>query len=92
MPPTTVKRWTDATVEEGLERQIENLLGTLYALPMLIDEHGTPKPTELRLSADAKMVWVAFYNEHAKALAEAVGYEAALLSKMEPQAARLAVP
>jgi hypothetical protein len=91
MPPTTVKRWTDATVDEGLERQIENLLGTLYALPMLIDEHGSPKPTELPLSADAKRVWVAFYNEHAKALAEAVGYEAALLSKMEGAAARLAL-
>jgi hypothetical protein len=55
------------------------------------DEHGKPKPSELGLSGDGKRAWVQFYEEHARQLADAVGYHASMLSKIEAIAARLAL-
>jgi hypothetical protein len=91
MPPKQQKRWTEAVVEANLEMAMDRLFDTLYKLRPATDEDGEPKPTELGLSDEGKRVWIQFYNEHAAAQREAVGNHAALLSKIEGVAARLAL-
>jgi hypothetical protein len=91
MPPTSQKQWTEATVDRNIEAAMERLFDFLYKLQPATDENGKPKPNELGLSADGKRVWIQFYNEHARQLADAVGHHAAMLSKIEAVAARLAL-
>jgi hypothetical protein len=91
MPPRKAKRWTEAVVDEGLEKQLADIFDRLYLLSMRADAAAEPAPVPLRLSAEAKRIWIAFYNEHAQEQLELAGDLAAAWSKLEGYAARLAL-
>jgi hypothetical protein len=91
-PPRKVKRWTDADIDPSAEVEIARLIDRLYDLrPIIGDDNDEPRPVVLRLSADAKAAWKAYYDAHAIEHADLVGDMAAAWSKLEEYAARLAL-
>jgi hypothetical protein len=92
MPPRKAKRWSEAVVDEKLEKELADVFDRLYALSMTANAAtDEPAPVPLRLSTKAKRLWVAFYNVHAKEQLELTGDLAAAWSKLEGYAARLAL-
>lgn len=90
MPPRRAKRWTEARVGEDLDRQVGEIFDRLYQLqPEDQDQH--PEPVVVGLTQDGKAAWVEFYDRHAERIADASGNEAAVLSKIEAAAARIAL-
>lgn len=89
-PPQLPKRWTEAEVDPATEKIYHELLDKLLALDFG-DLDGRPVPLVLRLSDDAKRVWVSFYNGWANEQAAAEGELAAAYSKLEGYAARFAL-
>ena len=67
------------------------LFDRLYELQPTSGEDGEPRPMLVRLSADAKAAWKAYYDAHAFEQAELNGDMAAAWSKLEEFAARLAL-
>jgi hypothetical protein len=91
MPPKLPKRWSEAEIDPEVQRRYEGLLDALLALDFETNSDGERVPRVLRLSADAKAAWVAFYNEWAAEQAAVEGEVAAAYSKLEAYAARLAL-
>ena len=91
MPPRQAKKWTETEVDRDLDDRLSNLMDKLYSLDSWTDDDGQPEPATVGLSPAGKAAWVEFYNEHAERLADATGDEAAVLSKIEGAAARLAL-
>jgi hypothetical protein len=98
MPPRCRKRWTDATVDSMTSKAVKQVLGKLFALeheysPVGQDGNsaGHCKPEVVRLSQEAKLEYVAFYNKHAERLENAAGDWSSALSKLEELPARLAL-
>ena len=91
MPPRRPKKWTDDEISDTVRRQADELFGSLLSLPLAVDENGEPQPADLRLTAPAKELWVRYFEQHAgeaKAMDEGL---AAIWSKTEGYAARLAL-
>lgn len=91
MPPRFRKQWSEPDVNEQVDRQIDELLGRLYTLEPALDENDQPEPVTVGMTPEGKAAWVKFFNEHAAVQAEATGERAAVLSKIEGAAARLAL-
>ena len=90
-PPRKAKRWTEADIDPGAEAELVRLFDRLYELQPTSGEDGEPRPMLVRLSADAKAAWKAYYDAHAFEQAELNGDMAAAWSKLEEFAARLAL-
>jgi hypothetical protein len=90
MPPRRPKNWSEAEVDPAVTGAYESLLDRLLALDFDQGERG-PVPFTLRLSLEAKLRWVAFYNEWAAEQNRVEGEVAALFSKLEGYAARFAL-
>lgn len=91
VPPKRPKRWTDSEIPPTTLAAITKLFRSLYSLtPADISEQGW-QPHVIRLDADARSIWVEFYNEHADQQARLTGATAAAFSKLEGYAARLAL-
>lgn len=90
MPPKRPKRWTDREIDPDTEERYESLVYRLLDFDLDTSD-GEPVPFVLRLSADAKRIWIDFYNSWAEEQAAAEGELAAALSKLEGVAARLAI-
>jgi DNA polymerase-1 len=90
MPPKRAKRWTEAEVDPAVEHAYRATLDALLDLDFTV-RGGERVPHALGLSDDAKAAWVAFYDEWAREQAAAEGDRAAVLSKLEAYAARLAL-
>jgi len=90
-PPRKAKRWTEADIDPGAEAELVKLLNRLYELQPTTGDDGEPRPVLVRLSADAKAAWKAYYNAHAVEQADLTGDMAAAWSKLEEYAARLAL-
>jgi hypothetical protein len=91
MPTRRPKRWSEVEVAPETERDYQDLLDALLTLTHERDAQGEHAPHVLRLSPEAKQVWVAFFNDWAREQAAAEGEVAAALSKLEGYAARLAL-
>jgi hypothetical protein len=91
MPPRAPKRWTDATVDPDLQRQVDRVFGQLLALDFLVDDDGQNVPRGIHLDPDGKRAWIAFYDEHGLEQAALSGDLAAAWSKLEGYAPRLAL-
>jgi hypothetical protein len=91
MPPRRVKAWTETEVAPEVLTAYEECLGRLADLLPDHDAEDRPRPAVLTLDADAKAAWVSFYNAWAALQADADPGEAAVLSKLEGYAARLAL-
>jgi hypothetical protein len=90
-PPRRVKRWTEDDIDPTAEAELVRLFDRLYELQPTTDDDGKPRPALVRLSADAKTAWKAYYHAHAIEQAELTGDMAAAWSKLEEYAARLSL-
>jgi hypothetical protein len=90
-PPRKAKRWTEADLDPCAEAELVKLFERLYELQPAAGDDGEPHPVLVRLSADAKAAWKAYYNSHAIEQADLTGDMAAAWSKLEEYAARLAL-
>jgi hypothetical protein len=63
----------------------------LFELKPLFNDEGEFEPELVRLSPNAKQVWIKFYNQHAKEQVDLDGDLSAAWSKLEGYAARLAL-
>jgi hypothetical protein len=90
-PPRRRKRWSEAAIDPAMEQSIEGLFDKLYSLEPILDDNGDPQPGILRLSPEAKQLWITFFNAHAEEQVHLSGDEAAAWSKLEGYAARLAM-
>ncbi|MCL2648256.1 MAG: YfjI family protein [Phycisphaerales bacterium] len=91
MPPKKKRQWTEAEIRPSVKERYAATLTALMAIPMggTADE---PEPIDLPMTADAKKLWVRFYNEHNAAEQASEGGDlAAAWSKLEGYAARLAL-
>jgi hypothetical protein len=90
-PPRKPKRWSEAEIDPDTERAYHDLLDRLLALEFDRDRDGKPMPRVLRLSEEAKPVWVEWYNSWADEQAAVEGELAAAYSKLEAASARFAL-
>jgi DNA polymerase I-like protein with 3'-5' exonuclease and polymerase domains len=90
MPPKRRKQWTELEVHPDAEHAYTVALERAMTLEFDEGEDG-PEPHVLKLSAEAKALWVEFYNDWAAEQTAAEGEMAAALSKLEGYAARLAM-
>ncbi len=90
-PPTQPKRWSTKHVPREVQANVTRLFEALLNVPMDRDQHGQPKPRLLQLDSSGLEVWETFYNEHANEQVGLSGELAAVWSKLEGYAARLAL-
>jgi hypothetical protein len=90
-PPRKAKRWTEADIDPTAEAELVKLFDRLYQLQPTAGDNGETRPVLVRLSADAKAAWKAYYNAHAVEQADLTGDMAAAWSKLEEYAARFAL-
>jgi DNA polymerase-1 len=91
MPPKMRKRWTELEIDPSLQESYANLLEKLRELQMDTGRDGEREPFLIRLTPEAKTIWVRFYDEWARVQANVEGELAAAFSKLEGYAARLAL-
>jgi hypothetical protein len=91
MPPKLPKRWSEDEIHPEVRQAYEDVLRKLYELEMDRDRNGEKTPFAVRLTPEAKKVWVAFYNAWAREQAAVEGELAAAFSKLEAYVARLAL-
>jgi hypothetical protein len=89
MPPVKKRVWTEAQVAVDLAEQYGDLLRRLLALPLA--DQTKRKPHFLELSSDAKAIWVSWFDGWGERQYNATDEQAAVLSKLESYAARLAL-
>ena len=87
MPPRRPKVWSEAEIDESLDQSVAQMFDRLLELQHTIDGD----PITLGLSSGGKQAWVKFYDEHADRMLDASGSHAAVLSKLEGGAARIAL-
>ena len=90
-PPARQDKWSEATVPENFESVVFDLFKGLWLLQPEKDQNDHPRPKFLLLSADAKPVFVEFYNECGAASVESGEHEEAAWCKLTGYAARLAL-
>jgi hypothetical protein len=91
MPPRHKKRWSLETVDAQLVAAVESVFRNLYGFDVPLDERGQPQPVEMVFTPEATREWARFFNEHAELQANAVGFRAAFLAKIEGVGPRLAL-
>ena len=91
MPPPRPRRWTENELSEDTEIALETIVGRLLILDMPEDENGQPQARDIPLSPQGKQAWIDFYNAHAREQSAMTGDLAAVWSKLEGYAARLAL-
>jgi hypothetical protein len=96
-PPLLPLVWTEDEVAQQTLDDYANLLGNLAGLrfaPTLVGVSGGDtgsSPVVLEMDADAKTVWINYYNEFGEQLAALEGEERAVLNKLIEGAARFAL-
>jgi hypothetical protein len=90
-PPRRAKRWTDAEIPTKLDSEMTAVFDRLYEIEPDLNQDEEPVPKPIPLTQDAKRVWVDFVNEHGQEQLKHVGSEAAVFSKLEAYAARIAL-
>jgi hypothetical protein len=91
MPPRGRKRWTENEVHpDVLDAYVRTMLA-LAELPFDQNERGEREPFAVRLTPEAKALWIAWFDEWAEQQAAVEGATAAAYAKLEGGAARLAL-
>jgi hypothetical protein len=91
MPPKQEKVWRESDIDAQLVEDVEAVFRGLVAMQMENDDLGGFQAKSLPLIPAAQDLWIAFYNEHGLEQAELSGDLAAVWSKLEAVAARLAL-
>ena len=90
-PPRQRVQWNEVTIPQDVEHDYRRLFEELYNLrPLGIDE-GDVQPISIQPNAAAKDLYVAYYDKHNEEQLALAGDLAAVWSKMEETAARLAL-
>jgi len=90
-PPRKAKVWTEAEVDAKTEAAVGNVFDQLFDLTGEINGDGDEQPRALPLTGAGQRAFVKFYNEHAGEQVNLSGDDAAVWSKLEGYAARLAL-
>ena len=90
-PPPLQLKWTEATIPQKLRQAVRELSEELFLLQPGHDDHGQPCPKLLRLTDEAREVYILFYNECGVSALESDEYEAGAWSKLPGYAARFAL-
>ncbi len=90
-PPRVAKKWTEASVDLDTYKAVERIYSRLLALNFASNEDEPAVPIDVPLSAEAKRIWISFYEEHAEVMEAAYGKLAAAYAKLEAYAARFAL-
>jgi hypothetical protein len=90
-PPPLQLEWTQATIPEKLRQAVRQLFEELWLLQPGHDDHGQPCPKLLRLTEEAREVYIPFYNECGVSALESDEYEAGAWCKLPGYAARFAL-
>ncbi|MCX7701549.1 MAG: DUF3987 domain-containing protein, partial [Gemmataceae bacterium] len=89
-PPRRPKRWNEQGVDQRLIDSIAELFRRLYGFQFRADG-VEPTPEIVRLTPEAKAVWLEHFDRHAAEQVELTGDLAAAWSKAEELPARLAL-
>jgi len=88
-PPSMKKRWREDDTRDEWNSRVRTILESLLSLEHTADEDGELIPIDIPLDAEAKKVWIEFYNDHATTQEMASSDDlAAAFSKLEGYAAR----
>jgi hypothetical protein len=90
-PPIPANSWSEITINDDLKQGALAVFDELWLLQPDNDEYSQPCPKLLRLEADAKNVYVAYFNECGAASVCADERGEAAFSKLDGYAARLAL-
>jgi hypothetical protein len=85
------KGWSDAEAPAACVEAYEGLLGKLRGIDPCVDANGAPTPFVIKLTPEARVVWVQFFNAWAERMAASDGAQRAMLSKLKGSCARLAL-
>ena len=91
MPPASPATWTDDVVDPSVLISVEYLFDCLLGLEFEPDKHGQPAPIDVRLSPEAKVAFIEYYNESGQEQCGLSGELTAVWSKLRGYAARLAL-
>ena len=91
MPPWRKRLWTEAEVDEPVRKAFGQLLEDLFGLSPAAWPDGRPCPHLVRLTDEAKKMFIAFYNANGTALETADEDMSAVMSKLEGYALRFAL-
>jgi hypothetical protein len=91
MPPSKAVVWTDATVDQKTESELDDVFERLLSLEPAANENGDPEPFPLDLTPKAKTIWIEYFNRHRAELVDLDDDLAAAWSKLEAYAARFAL-
>jgi len=90
-PPFRDPVWTDSDVNHSIKARVELLIDKLHGLDPDYDERERPVPVEMRLSADARQAYIAYFDRHAVEMKSMSGVMKSLWGKLEESAIRLAM-
>jgi hypothetical protein len=91
MPPSLFAPWTDEDISEATEERLARIVGRLLDLGHAQDPDGNPVAVELPLAAEAKALWVCWFNANERESLAAEEHEAAAIAKGGYYVARLAL-
>jgi hypothetical protein len=89
MPPRKIRRWSEEQIDLFIEEAMTQVFDRLYGLQPASVENGEFRPEIVRMSQEAKTVWMQWFDNHAVEVANATGALAAALAKIEESPARL---
>ena len=90
-PPKRPRVWSEKSIPDKLRYAVSDVFDLLLDLKFGTDADGNETPIIIPLDRQAKSVWIDFYNRHGIEQASLSGREAALWSKLEGTAPRLAL-
>jgi uncharacterized protein DUF3987/CHC2-type zinc finger protein len=90
-PPFRKDRWTEATVPDDLRQAVRELFEELWLLQPDHDNHGQPCPKLLRLTREAKQIYIDYYNDCGDAALEGDDRAEAAWSKLSGYGGRFAL-
>jgi hypothetical protein len=90
-PPFRKNRWTEATVPDDLRQAVRELFEELWLLQPDHDDHGHTCPKLLRLTREAKEIYIDYYNDCGDAALEGDDRAEAAWSKLSGYGGRFAL-
>ena len=90
-PPRKTRKWTYETVPSDLKKEYEEVVLSLMQLQPTTNEDGEQIPETIKLSSEANLAYVDFYNRHGEELSDLSDELAAAWSKLEETPLRIAL-
>lgn len=90
-PPRRAKRWTDTAIKPTDKKAITLIFDRLYELEFETDAEGELVPSTIDMTAEAKSLYVGYFNKHNREAGNLGDDLGAAWSKLEEYPARLAL-